>query len=114
MMYTLTLYKTMNNIIESISPAKHIHIPSSHVIRDPWMTRGLITSSRTLNKLHTKKRGKAKTHPANLKYVTYRNVYNCLKRKAKLKYYNNLFNEYQSNIKKTWDVINTLICRTNI
>ena len=82
------------------------------------MTRGLITSFRTLYKLHTKKRSKAKTHHANIKYVTYRNGYNCLKINAKLKYYNkyksiSIISIYKYKSKKTWGVINTLIGRTH-
>jgi hypothetical protein len=66
-----------------------------------------------LNKLHKRKIRKDKTHPNHLKYVKYRNLYNQMKRKAKLTYYNELFNKYQYNIRKTWGVINSLIGRTN-
>ena len=52
----------LNNIINGIAPEKTIKIPSSIAIRDPWMTRGLVTSSRTLIKLHKKKIGKHKSH----------------------------------------------------
>ena len=103
----------LNNVISRMAPEKVIKIPAKRVIRDPWMTRGLITSSRTLNKLHTTKIKKDKTHPSHIKYIKYRNLYNQMKRKAKLTYYNELFHKYQYNLKKTWGVINSLIGRTN-
>jgi len=92
---------------------KTIVIPASHIIRDPWMTNGLITSSRNLNKLFRKKINKEKSHPHSIKFNKYRNSYNNLKRKAKIKFYNEIFVKYRHDIRKTWGVINSLIGRTN-
>ena len=55
-------------------------VPSSLIIRDPWMTRGLIKSSKTINKLHKRRLGKSKTDALHDKFITFRNVYNKLKR----------------------------------
>ena len=77
----------LNNIINSIAPEKTIKIPSSIAIRDPWMTRGLVTSSRTLIKLHKKKIGKHKSHQNFNKYIVYLNTFNKLKRLTKQNYY---------------------------
>ena len=41
---------TLNDTIDHIAPERIIKIPSKRIIRDPWMTRDLIISSRTLNK----------------------------------------------------------------
>jgi hypothetical protein len=104
---------SLNNIINNAAPEKIIKISTSFVIRDPWMSRGLLTSSRTLNKMHTKKIGKDKTHAYFIKFTKYRNIYNRLKRLAKLKYYDELLQMYKYNTRKTWGVINSLIGRTN-
>jgi hypothetical protein len=104
---------SLNNIINNAAPEKIIKISTSFVIRDPWMSRGLLTSSRTLNKMHTKKIGKDKTHAHFIKFTKYRNIYNRLKRLAKLKYYDELLQMYKYNTRKTWGVINSLIGRTN-
>ncbi len=48
-----------------------------------------------------------------MKYYQYRNIYNNLKRKAKIKFYKETFVKYRHDIHKTWGVINSLIGRTN-
>ena len=81
---------TLNNIIDHMAPERIIKIPSTRIIRDPWMTRVLIISSRTLKKLYKNKIRKDKTHHHHHKYIKYRNLYNKFKRKAKLTYYTDL------------------------
>jgi hypothetical protein len=56
---------------------------------------------------------KEKSHPNAVKYYQYRNIYNNLKRKAKIKLYNETFVKYRHDIRKTWGVINSLIGQTN-
>jgi hypothetical protein len=104
---------TLNNIIDNAAPEKIIKIAPSRVIRDLWMTRGLIASSRTLNKLHKKALGKPKTDAQHEKFIRFRNIYNKTKRTAKQNHYKDLFHKYKHDIKKTWGVINSLIGRTN-
>jgi hypothetical protein len=53
-------YKVFSNKLREIYinnevKEKTVVIPASHIIRDPWMTKGLITSSRNLNKLFRNK-----------------------------------------------------------
>ena len=78
----------LNGIINNEVQEKTVIIPASRIIRDPWITTGLITSSRKLNKLYKMKIGKDKNHPNSTKYSEYRNAYNSLKRKAKSTFYN--------------------------
>ena len=104
---------TLSSIIDSVAPEKTTTIPASRVIRNPWMTKGLITSSRTLNRLHKKQLGQDKSHTSYIKFYKYRNLYNQLKRKTKDTFYQDLLHEYRHNIRKTWGVINTLIGRSN-
>ena len=62
-------------------------ISASQIIRDPWMTNGLITSSCNLNKLYRNK-WQRKVAPRSIKFYKYRNNYNNLKRNAKIKFCN--------------------------
>ncbi len=103
----------LNSFINEAAPVKTIYIPAKYVIRDPWMTPGLILSSNTLNALFKRKIGKHKTDPQYVKYVDYRNTYERLKRTIKQNYYDDLFQQYKFNIRKSWGVLNTLIGRTN-
>jgi len=103
----------ITSILDRLAPEKIIKIPASQVIRDPWMTKGLIKSSKTLSKLHKQKLTKANTHPNCIKYLQYRNMYNKLKRVTKQNYYDKLLLKYKHDIRKTWGVINSLIGRTN-
>ena len=80
-------------------PKKRVTIPARYIIRDPWMSKGLMTSSRTSTKLYHKCMNKLRTDPAYLNYIKYRNVYNTLKRKAKINYYSQLFKDYKFDIR---------------
>ena len=52
---------------------------------------------------------KDKTVDSNRKFVTANNIYKSAVRKAKKEYYFSKFNEFSSNMKKTWSTINQLI-----
>jgi hypothetical protein len=108
----ITFTNKLSDIIDIETQEKTIVIPASRIIRDPWMTTGLIASSHELNKLYKKKIGKDKTHSFSVKFHQYRNTYNKLKRTTKAIYYDELFTKYKHDIRKTWGAINSLIGRT--
>ena len=66
----------LNCTIASYAPEKTVKIKSKYVIRNVWMTKGLMKSSLTSNKLYRKCISKPKKHPAHIHYVKYRNIYN--------------------------------------
>lgn len=103
----------ITELVDKIAPLKNITIPAFAIMREPWMSRGLVKSSQTLNRLHRKQLRKEKSHQYHTKYIEYRNKFNQLKRTTKENYYNELFNKYKHDIRKTWGAINTLIGRTN-
>ncbi len=103
----------LNTIIDEVAPEIVVRIKPSRVIHEPWMTRGLIKSSYTLNELYKKKLGKNKMHIYTIKYIKYRNLFNELKKVAKLSHYSQLLNNYKYDIRKTWGVINNLVGRSN-
>ncbi len=53
------------------------------------------------------------TDTAYIKYIKYRNLYNNLKRIAKINYYSALFQTYQNDIRKTWKSLRNIIGTQN-
>ena len=103
----------LHSIINKISPEKTITIPSKKVIREPWVTKGIMKSSHSLDKLYRKSLTKSKDHPVNAAFRTYRNKFNKLKKIAKQNYYHDLFNKYKTNARKTWEVMRSIINKNN-
>ena len=83
-------------------------MPYRSVIRESWMTPGLIKSARKRELLYRKTVGKARDSLAYIKYIVYRNLYNSIKRPAKDSYYENLLTKYQTDVRKTWKVLNSI------
>ena len=76
----------------------------------PWITKGIIKSSKTKFELYIKaKKGLISME----EYKIYKNRLLNLIRKSKKNYYYKFFSTYKNNIKKTWEKINTLIGSKN-
>jgi hypothetical protein len=103
----------LHDIINTISPEKTIIIPAKKVIREPWVTKGIMKSSHTLDKLYRKTLTKSNDHLVNTTFRIYRNKFNKLKKIAKQNYYHDLFNKYKTNARKTWEVMRSIINKNN-
>ena len=79
----------------------------------PWMTRGLLKSSKKKQKLYEKYL-KSRTNKNDTNYKAYKHLFEQLKNRSKKNHYENLLIKYRSNIKKTWDVIKEVIGKTKI
>jgi hypothetical protein len=79
----------------------------------PWMTDGLLISSKTKQKLFSKKLANP-TQNNNEKFKTFNNIYNSCREKAKKMHYFNLFSESKDDLKATWRLINEVTCRKKI
>ena len=108
-----TLLHNVTNCLDIECPEKTIVIPYKNIIKEPWMTGGLIKSATEKDKLYKKTIGLDKNHPRYLSYITYRNRYNSLKRKARQDYYTAQILEYKRNIKKLWGVLRLMIGKRN-
>ena len=89
---------------------KHIHK------EQPWITKGLIKSLSTKDKLYKKYRTCKNPNLKVLKeteYKTFRNIYNSLIRKAKMIHWHNTFEISKNDIKQTWKNINNILGRNN-
>lgn len=103
----------INSTIEHFAPKKLIKIPAKHVMREPWITRGILRSSKKLDRLYKIQLGKEKLTHEHIKYINYRTQFTKIKRKQKDIYYSNLFHQCKSNIKKTWNTLNEVLNRSN-
>ena len=83
---------------------KVVKIPAKYVIREKWMTKGLLQSSLNLQKMRKRETGKSSS---NL-YKSYRNLYNRLVRIAKTMHYTALIDIYKGDIAHTWQVLNDI------
>ena len=89
-------------------PLKKIRFNKKFHKIEKWMSLGLLTSRREKNRLSKL----CFTHPNVLNLTTYkkyRNLFNILVRAAKKLFYDKLFQKFQSNLSKTWQLINEII-----
>lgn len=104
---------SLTSIINHNAPLKTINTRSKHFKREPWMTKGLLKSARTQAKLYKKQLHIPKDNLKHTHYIRYRNLYNTLKRNAKKMYYSDQLNQYKSDIKNTWKILNRLCNKAN-
>ncbi len=79
----------------------------------PWITGGIIKSIKSRNKLYIK----FIKNPTDLNksnYVKYRNKLNKIIKISCKQYYSTKFNEYEYNMKNTWQTINSVIGKNSI
>ena len=89
-------------------PLKKIKFNKKYHKLEIWMSSGLLTSRR--EKMRLSKLCFTNPTPLNVStYKNYRNLYNTLIRAAKKLSYDKLFQKYQSNLARTWQLINELI-----
>lgn len=81
--------------------------------QSPWITRGLLKSSKKKQRLYEKFL-KKRTSVNEEKYKIYKNMFNCLKLKAKKAYYSERIKKSSQNIKEQWNVINEMMGKTKL
>ena len=85
---------------------------NKHMKQQPWITTGLIESSKTKAKLFSRKLSTPSDH--NIKaYKDFNIIHKRLTRRMKASYYQNILEENKNNIKQTWNTIKRLIGKTN-
>ena len=103
----------INEVVNNNCPQKTLTISNKSIIKEPWMTGGLMNSSRKVEKLYKNCHNLSREHPSFKKYIKYRNLYNKTKRNAKTKFYHDRIIEARTDSAKTWKILNTLIGKTN-
>jgi len=109
-------YDSFINIInakfEQAFPFKQTRITKKMLKRQPWITSGILASSKTKTKLFLKKL--SNPTPNNIaKYKEFNVLFNKVKRKCKSEYYNNKIIEYKTDTKKTWQFLKEVIGMQN-
>ena len=96
---------TLQEVMDMFAPEKITTIPKRKIIREPWVTKGMIVSSMRLDKLYKVKLNKPPEHGAHEEYRKYRNLFNKIKRIGKEAYYTEYLNKFRVDIKSTWKAI---------
>ena len=110
---TRTFTSRLTELIDIYLPVRTVQVSSRHIKRDPWITRGLVVSSNKCIKLYRKCCRLTRDDIRYIDYILYKNLFNKLKRLAKEKYYNDLFNVYSRDIRKTWQTLKLMIGKQN-
>lgn len=103
----------LNEIIDNIAPVKEKQINTRKSAREKWMTKGLLKSTLTKEKLYKQSIKNGKSHPMHNKYIKYRNLYNQLKRQIKSKYYTDMLEANKHDMKNTWKIMKTAMNKTH-
>ena len=98
--------------IDKYAPEVEKRISAKKLIRDPWITKGLIISMNKQRKLYQNMLVE-KSDQSKQKYTTYRNKLKGLLRASKRKYLHDKCFEYKQNSKKLWELTNRIIGKEN-
>ena len=103
---------TISDELEKLAPKCVINISAKRKYTEPWMTKGLEKASNKKLKLYKVILKPDHTEEDVMKYKAHRNIYNALKRTAKITYYQEKWKSYKQNTKKLWGLINETIKKT--
>ena len=104
-----------DNFFEIICNARDIAFPEVMItpkaakpMRSPWMSSGLLKSSKNKNKLFSKYKHNPTLNNSEA-FKRYNALFNKCKKAAKKAYYAEQFEVYKTNIKETWTLIRDVI-----
>ena len=80
----------------------------SKTLKNPWVTKGILKSSKTKQRLYDKYL-KSKIYEHEISYKNYRKLSESIKQRAKSLYYSKMTLHYKDNIKKTWQIMKKVI-----
>lgn len=99
----------MDTFITFLQNAVHIYCPhsinkKSRRFKQPWMSKGLLKSSKVKNKLYRRSITTGLI-PDQIRYLKYKNLFTKLCKISENKYYLNEFAKRKNNFKRTWDLL---------
>ena len=103
----------ITSALDQFCPIKTVVIPYKKIIHEPWMTKGLLKSSISIDRLYKKSLKKDKNGIEYANYKKHLNLYNSLKRKAKSDYYTQSFSDCIDDSSRTWRLLNRIIGKQN-
>ena len=89
----------MQEILNTETPIKTIKVKPSKVLKEPWMSPGLLRSIKKQKQLYKKTLNKNASVRDQIRYKEYRNQ---ILRRTKEEYYKNNCTEYKRNTAKLW------------
>ena len=101
------LLNTITDTANTYAPLKALSRKEMKPKAKPWITKGLLKSITTKNKLFQQCYKHQDTHLVST-YKTYRNKLTKLKELAKRMYYQNELHLHKENISKQWKIINEI------
>ena len=107
-----TFQQILTDTIEEVAPYYTKTIPNSKVIKDPWLSIGLLKCIRKQQSLYKQTLKRPCTEQALAKYKNYRNKLKQIIRKSKEDYYRSKCIEFKRNTSKLWKLIQRLTCKT--
>ena len=96
-----------SGIYDLASPLKTFSVKRK-TLQNPWMSKGLLKSSKRKQKSYEKFVKKRSPRNENI-YKAYKSLFETLKKNSKKNYYKRHLENYQNDIKKSWDVIKEII-----
>ena len=105
-------HKMLLNILNEYYPIKILNKREIELERKPWITKGILTSTKIKNKTYrkfVKSKYKDKSSDIYLKFKRYRDLINTLKRKSQKQFHIDYFQRHLNNAKKAWAGINTIL-----
>ena len=105
-----TFIKHFQGLYDECIPLKRCTNKSKVTPRSPWISKGLLTSINTKNKLY-KHYLRCPNDSNHQKFKTFRNKLHGLIRKSKRSYYFKKFERDKNNMRQTWKTINCVIGR---
>ena len=104
---------TLNSNLNEITPVKEYTINSNKVLKEQWMTPGLMKCTMKQRSLYKKTLMKSSNEIEHEKYKQYRNCLKQLLRRTKQEYYKEKCVEFKRNTRKLWNMVNTIISKQN-
>ena len=112
----IDLTTVFNSVLDKQAPMRPMSRKEKRLTDKPWITRGILTSIETKNKLHKKYFKNKNDNTDNFKrqfYKKYLNKLTHFKNLAKRIYYEKLIKTNYKNTSKTWSITREIVNHKN-
>ena len=106
-------HNKVQEVIDKISPVKTIKIKPNKILKDPWMTAGLLKCISKQKSLYKKSMENPHSIQMMDKYKKYRNKLQEILRRTKEQYFRTKCEEFRNNTSKLWKMINRITHNLN-
>ena len=100
-------------ILDDVSPYHTVRIPHNKILKDPWITNGLMKCLKKQKQLYRHTLKGSSTESDIIRYRTYRNKLKSIVRRNKEVYFKDKCSEYRKNTSRLWKMINKLLNKSN-